>query len=157
MKLILCLILIFCFLYIGLQYVQLYRNRVNYMKDFREFLKTSKIKINYNNQSVPDLINDYNFSSKYLKIDLFNYLNFLKDKNQYCLSKFLEKDDSDLIDNFLKDIGRKDKIDTLKFIDKYILEVENRYTKLVEDEKKNSKLSFKLFLAFGITICILLI
>ena len=113
--------------------MQLYRNRVNYMKDFREFLKTSKIKINYNNQSVPDLINDYNFSSKYLKIDLFNYL------------------------NFLKDIGRKDKIDTLKFIDKYILEVENRYTKLVEDEKKNSKLSFKLFLAFGITICILLI
>ena len=132
---------------------QLTKRKLFY-KNALKFLLILKNEISFTKNTINNIVknledNDFNsiLKERFIKeknIDLLNYL-------------YLKQEEKILIDNFINNIGKQDKITQLKFIENYENIFSDKANLCEKNEQKYKPLIIKLGIYIGLIIFILLI
>ena len=149
MKIILILIIMICFVYIGYSLSESYKKKIMYYSDLSSFLSYLKTNIIYNSPTIYTMIINYKFESIKLKKELNNYL------SDGLITDNINSES--LLKDFLEQFGKKDKTETIRLIDLFYSRCKTMLDKLQQNSAKNTVLPLKLSFYCGLVICIILL
>ncbi len=160
MKIFVCLIILFVFAAIGYSFKWKAKREQNFFDFLKDFTNYFVANINLFKNNVVAIIDNYNIMHKNKNAkynDIFQKNGNIYQIEQKNISKYI-KDESfqKIIYEFLKNMGsnefeyeKKKADDFLKFLDEKLLLLKN-------EKMKKSDLNFKLFLAIGAVVCIII-
>ena len=162
MKLVLCVVLILGFAYIGFCVSKTYILRKKFFFALNNFLNDVKVDVNFSLKKLEKILGDSNLGSADLTLMLKNYKNSLGNINlpKEALFKdvaILNDEEKESIYVFFKSFGKTDVFSQIAIIDALIETNKNYLRKASEESKKYSTLYTKLGVMMGAFVALLII
>ena len=163
MKLILILMILGCFVFLGLGLSRYYIDRKRFFSELELFVSNLSSNINFGREKIVDIIQKYeNNRSVYLKKLCENYEKTLKDKSGVNENIFdgitiLKNEERQLLVKFFSTLGKFDIYSQTKEIASYSARINELYSEASLDCKKYASLIIKLSLIVGLLVCLLII
>ncbi|MBQ3494144.1 MAG: hypothetical protein IJA69_01875 [Clostridia bacterium] len=164
MKILLILIIIICFVFLGVGLSKYYTERKKFFLEFGLFVSNINSNINFGREKIINIIEKYEIKNKSLELQKLcdNYVNALRNKNLIDGRIFdgitiLKNDEKQLLQNFFGMLGKFDIYSQSKEIASYSARFEEIYSEVNKDCKKYASLIIKLSLVLGLLVCLLII
>lgn len=150
MKILMLILIVFCFIYIGYSINRHYKVKNDFLKNFLDFICVYENEIQFNKNNLINIIKSHSFG-KYFDNFLNDYIT-----SKTSIPSFILDNEKIEIETFLNSLGKKDIDGEIKNLKMYKMKFEIIYQKSCEDLKKG-KLSLKLSFVLGLLLAILLI
>ena len=163
MKLVLVIVIIVCFLFLGYGLSKYYIERKRFFSEFELFLSNLNSSISFGREKLLDIIEKNNqYKSETLSKLCDNYATALKNKMPVDDKIFdgistLKNDEKQLFISFFSMLGKYDVYSQNKEINSYSVKFSELYQYANEDCKKYASLIIKLTVIAGLLVCLLII
>ena len=156
-KWILIVVLIAVIMLIAYSVSEQYKDRYDFYNNLKMFLNQFKINISFRQEKINNFLNSITPKKQ--------FKSFIEEYKKYISSgelnldnvKVLEDEDKVILNDIVKNIGKYDAKNEVQQLDTFLLTVDSRLSKALEDKNKLCRMIIKLALLFAIGLSILLI
>ena len=156
-KWILIVVLIAVIMLIAYSVSEQYKDRYDFYNNLKMFLNQFKINISFRQEKINNFLNSIT-PKKQFKCVIEEYKKYLSTGELNLDNvKVLEDEDKVILNDIVKNIGKYDAKNEVQQLDTFLLTVDTRLSKALEDKNKLCPMIIKLALLFAIGLSILLI
>ncbi|HIU06271.1 MAG TPA: hypothetical protein IAC46_01575 [Candidatus Onthoplasma faecigallinarum] len=156
-KWILIVVLIAVIMLIAYSVSEQYKDRYDFYNNLKMFLNQFKINISFRQEKINNFLNSIT-PKKQFKCFIEEYKKYLSTGELNLDNvKVLEDEDKVILNDIVKNIGKYDAKNEVQQLDTFLLTVDTRLSKALEDKNKLCPMIIKLALLFAIGLSILLI
>ena len=155
-KIILGLIIVLLFSFLGNQYALKYKRKRNFFIELENFIIYLKREISFSGTTLGNIVKKY----KTENTDLLDMLNTIfcecREDNIYY-PKYLDVDEKQLIQMFFDKLGKSDKKNEIELLDNIILEIRSMKEKEIMKSSKITGITTKLGFLVGAIVFVMLL
>ena len=159
-KYIALLIIFFIVCYVGYLIKKTYKTKLDFLISYKKFLEYVLFEIKNSKTEFIKIVSNYIINNKNIFSNILEkYNNDIYNNYDLVLPKylFLSNEETSFIKMFFKNIANYDYINTIKFIEKNIFEIDNFIEKAKNELTKKGDLYYKLSIMLAFFIVIILI
>ena len=156
----LCVVIICFSAYVGNRLSKVYVLRDNFFSELSELLNRLKNNYNYQNLYIEEIIREYaslDIKSKKKIESLLNYFKSGDEKNITRELHFLKSQEKQQLLHFFNNLGSGNTGVEVNNVDNYLAQVSALSAEASAKRKTNEKLIYKVSIAVGVVICILIV
>ena len=156
MKYLICVLIVAFSAGVGKMLSKKYVVRDMFFKELLDFLNLLKSNISFKKMKVEEIYNNFFEGEPKFK----NLFEEMKSSGQITNSKqfwFLKNEEKKTLESFLKTLGTGNDVTEMQNIENYISSLKDKIHDAEDNRKKNESIIYKVSLAVGAVICILIL